>query len=262
MNVKSYHLIQHGWPAITGVSAAAASLEAGETRRPRRSETMWNRYPFLVMASATLACSTRSEQAPPASTETLGARTLAPTKPPLVPAEASAVVAFWKEAGPRIWFAKDPEFDRRFRERFADLHEAAAAGKLAGWLGTPTGALALCVLLDQYPRNAFRGTPRMYATDELARQVADAAIRAGHDRAVETELSLFLYLPFGHSENLADQERSVELAKRLGQPGLSHAERHRDIIRRFGRFPHRNPILGRTMKPEEQLFLDQGGFAG
>ena len=172
------------------------------------------------------------------------------------------VVDFWREAGPGLWFAKDDAFDRRFRERFLSAHEAAARGELAGWLATPDGALALVLLLDQFPRNAFRGTPRMYATDALAREVTAAAIDAGHDRAVEALMQLFFYLPFGHSEDLADQERSVALDRRLGQPDLSHAERHRDIVRRFGRFPHRNPILGRPMRPEEQRFLDDGGYAG
>jgi len=176
--------------------------------------------------------------------------------------EAIAVVNFWREAGPKLWFAKDDAFDRKFRERFLALHEAAARGELNGWLATEDGALALMVLLDQFPRNAFRGTPRMYATDALARELANTAIAAGHDRAVEPQLQLFFYLPFGHSENLADQERSVALNRRLGQPTLSHAERHHDIVRRFGRFPHRNPILGRTMRPEEQDYLDRGGYSG
>jgi uncharacterized protein (DUF924 family) len=118
------------------------------------------------------------------------------------------------------------------------------------------------LLLDQYPRNSFRNTPRMYATDAAARDVADAAITAGHDRAVEVGLQVFIYLPFGHSEDLADQERSVALAERLGEPTLTLAKHHRDIVRRFGRFPHRNPILGRPMRPEEQRFLNEGGFAG
>jgi uncharacterized protein (DUF924 family) len=178
------------------------------------------------------------------------------------PAEALAVVDFWRDAGPDLWFAKDAEFDRTFRERFMSLYEAAARGELSNWLKTPNGALALVVLLDQYPRNSFRDTPRMYATDADAREIADAAIAAGHDRAVEAELQLFFYLPFGHSEDLADQERSVALARRLGEPTLSHAEHHRDIILRFGRFPHRNWILDRQMRPEEQLYLDYGGFAG
>jgi uncharacterized protein (DUF924 family) len=178
------------------------------------------------------------------------------------PENAQAVVDFWCEAGPSRWFAKDADFDRRFRERFLSLHEAATRGELAGWMATPNGALALLLLLDQFPRNAFRGTPRMYASDAMARAVAAEAIDAGHDGAFPTELRLFFYLPFGHSENSVDQERSVALNRRLGQPNLSNAERHRDIVRRFGRFPHRNPILGRAMTPEEQRFLDEGGYAG
>jgi uncharacterized protein (DUF924 family) len=177
-------------------------------------------------------------------------------------AEAQAVVDFWHEAGPTRWFAKDETFDRRFRKSFLSLYQRAAHPKLVLWPAAPISALALVLLLDQFPRNAFRGTPRMYATDVIARKVARAAIAAGHDRVVHEALQLFFYLPFGHSEDLADQERSVALNRRLGQPHMSHAERHRDIVRRFGRFPHRNPILGRTMTQDEQRFLDEGGFAG
>jgi uncharacterized protein (DUF924 family) len=176
--------------------------------------------------------------------------------------EAAAVVGFWRDAGPRLWFAKDPDFDRRFRERFLALHEAAMRGELMPWMQTAEGALALLLLLDQFPRNAFRGTPRMYASDGFARVLADTAIRAGHDRGIEPDLRLFMYLPFGHSEQLADQERSLELARGLGEPHLGHAQGHHDIVERFGRFPHRNPILGRTMRPEEQKFLDAGGYSG
>lgn len=172
------------------------------------------------------------------------------------------IVEFWRAAGPNLWFAKDPDFDRAFRDRFLQQHEAAARGALAAWMARPEGALALLLLLDQFPRNAFRGTPRMYATDVLARQTAERAIAAGHDQAIEPELRLFVYLPFAHSETFADQERSVALVRRLGQPHLSHAEGHRDIVRTFGRFPHRNPILGRVMTPDEQQFLDAGGYAG
>jgi uncharacterized protein (DUF924 family) len=180
----------------------------------------------------------------------------------VTPDAAGEVVDFWQAAGPRLWFAKDPDFDRRFRERFLAWYAAAAAEDLVSWLATPRGSLALCLLLDQFPRNAFRGTPRMYATDVLARKVADLAIRAGHDRAVLPELALFMYLPFAHSERLADRERSVALAIRLGTSQLSHAEGHRDIVRRFGRFPHRNAILGRATTQAERRFLDEGGFAG
>ena len=178
------------------------------------------------------------------------------------PAEALEVVRFWQDAGPQLWFAKNPEFDRRFRERFLALHEAAACGGLAGWTASPYGSLGLLLLLDQFPRNAFRGTPRMYGTDAMARTRARAAIAAGHDQTVPVDLRLFMYLPFGHSEEIADQDRSVALSLSLGEPHLAHAEHHRGIVRRFGRFPHRNAILGRETTPEEQRFLDEGGFAG
>jgi uncharacterized protein (DUF924 family) len=177
-------------------------------------------------------------------------------------AQAWDVITFWEEAGPALWFAKDPEFDKRFRERYLSLYESAARGELAHWAQTPDGALALVLLLDQYPRNSFRGTPRMYATDDLARKIAADAIAAGYDRMAAEELQKFFVLPFAHSEGLADQQRSVELARRLGPDDLAHAEHHRDIVQRFGRFPHRNKILGRKSTPEEQHYLDNGGYAG
>src|SRR5262245_48313380 len=178
------------------------------------------------------------------------------------PRAALDVVAFWREAGPSMWFAKDDVFDRNFRDRFLDLHEAAARGELSTWEKTPGGALAVLILLDQFPRNAFRGTARMYATDATARAVADRVIVSGLDRAIEPQLRTFVYLPFAHSESLADQERSVALNRTLGQDNLSHAQHHYDIVSRFGRFPHRNLILGRTMRPEEQEYLDNGGYRG
>ena len=179
-----------------------------------------------------------------------------------IPAEAAALVDFWRMAGPQRWFEKDADFDRRFRERFLSLHEAATIGDLADWLATPKAALALVLLLDQFPRNAFRGTPRMYASDAMARDAAAAAIELGYDLAVEAELRTFFYLPFGHSESLVDQDRSVALNRSLGGPDLAYAERHHYIVGRFGRFPHRNRILGRPMTQEEQWYLDQGGFPG
>lgn len=178
------------------------------------------------------------------------------------PAAAEQVVTFWQDAGPDLWFAKDEAFDKRFRDRFLKLHEAAARGELQDWTATPNGALALVILLDQFPRNSFRGTSRMYETDESARRVADAAIAVGHDRHVPAELRLFFNLPFAHSEDLTDQERSVALARQLGEPNLTRAKHHYDIVKRFGRFPHRNPILGRQMTPEEQVYLDNGGYKG
>ncbi|RYZ02080.1 MAG: DUF924 family protein [Myxococcales bacterium] len=176
--------------------------------------------------------------------------------------EASSVLEFWKAAGHEAWFEKNPEFDARFRERFAEAHARAAAGALSSWLEAPLSALALVLLLDQYPRNAFRGTPRMYETDELAREAAKSAIARGHDRAVEPELQVFFYLPLSHSEDLGDQQRSVALHERLSPELQKHAVDHADIVQRFGRFPHRNALLGRVSTPEEREFLAEGGFAG
>ncbi len=172
------------------------------------------------------------------------------------------VAAFWAPLGHQVWFGKDPVFDRRFREAFAVQHGAAARGELMPWLATPEGALSLMVLLDQYPRNAFRGTARMYATDKLARIVADAALELGHDRAFGLDLRGFFYLPFGHSEHLPDQERSVLLCAELPEPAPSHSRGHRNTVAQFGRFPHRNAILGRPSTAEEDSWLAAGGFAG
>jgi uncharacterized protein (DUF924 family) len=176
--------------------------------------------------------------------------------------EAAAVISFWRDAGRTRWFAKEPEFDRAFRERFLTAHEAAARGELLHWTASPEKTLALILLLDQFPRNAFRGTPRMYDTDVLALGIARAAVDAGYDFKGASDLQLFFYLPFANSENLADQEQSVRLAQCLGEPSLSRAKGHRDIIHRFRRFPHRNRILGRETTEDEQRFLDEGGFAG
>ncbi|ELW9530042.1 DUF924 family protein [Burkholderia cenocepacia] len=175
---------------------------------------------------------------------------------------AQAVITFWIDAGPAQWFAKHPDFDRRFRERFLDTHLAAARRELDGWLSTPYGTLALLLLTDQFPRNAFRGTARMYATDALARQFAIHAYEHDQMAQVERPLRLFFCLPFAHSEDPDDQRISVELNGRLGQPWLSHAIGHREIVARFGRFPHRNALLGRETTRDEARFLASGGFAG
>ena len=175
---------------------------------------------------------------------------------------ASDVVGFWRRAGPQRWFAKDASFDRLFRERCIDAHRAAARRELDGWMQTPQGALALLLLTDQFPRNAFRGTAHMVATDALARHFARRAQRQGHSDAAEPPMRLFFCLPFAHSEDLADQDLSVRLHEALGEPWLSHAQGHRDIIRRFGRFPHRNRLLGRATTAGESAFLAAGGFSG
>lgn len=183
-------------------------------------------------------------------------------QPDIEAADAAAVVAFWRNAGPGRWFAKNEAFDREFGERFHQLHFAAARRHCDGWMAGAEGALALMLLLDQYPRNTFRGSGHMYATDPLARHYARQAQVAKHMSRVDADLQLFFCLPFAHSEELANQDLSVALNTRLGPTAREHAEGHRDIIRRFGRFPHRNAMLGRTTTAEEQRFLDAGGFAG
>jgi len=177
-------------------------------------------------------------------------------------ADAAAVVAFWRDAGPARWFAKDDAFDRDFRARFLDAHLAVARRELDGWSASAEGSLALLILTDQFPRNAFRGTPHMFATDALARHFARIALQASHMAQVEPALRPFFCLPFEHSEDLADQDLSVELHETLDASSQRWAALHRDIIRRFGRFPHRNALLLRTPTPEETSFLDAGGFAG
>jgi uncharacterized protein (DUF924 family) len=173
------------------------------------------------------------------------------------------IVRFWHDAGSDKWFKKDEAFDAEIRQRFFATHEAAAAGRLSDWDATPEGALALLILLDQFPRNLFRNDARTYATDPLARAVAARAVDRGFDANVDPELRGFFFLPFMHSEELTDQERCVALYRAAGDTeNLKWAEHHADIVRRFGRFPHRNKLLGRATTPEEQKFLDEGGFTG
>lgn len=176
--------------------------------------------------------------------------------------QAADVVRFWREAGYKAWFARDDAFDDSFRTRFAEAHAAAVRGELSAWEATPEGALALILLLDQFPRNCFRGSPRMFASDALAVTAADRAVAAGHDLATGEGLRAFFYLPYEHAEDMALQDRCVTLNQPLGGEWLRFAEIHRDIIRRFGRFPHRNELLGRETTPEELIFLNSGGFAG
>jgi uncharacterized protein (DUF924 family) len=178
----------------------------------------------------------------------------------ITPAE---ILAFWRAAGPDKWFEKDDAFDAEIRMRFLDTYTAAAAGRRAAWEEDADSALALVIVLDQFPRNMFRGDARTYAADSLARAVAERAIARGFDQCFPPVERRFFYLPYEHSETLADQERGVALNRAAGdEEGIKYAEIHADIIRRFGRFPHRNRILGRTTTPEEQEFLDAGGFAG
>ncbi|MFE1601001.1 DUF924 family protein [Methylobacterium sp. ID0610] len=165
------------------------------------------------------------------------------------------MLAFWRAAGTERWFTADPGFDRACHA-FLAAHEAASRGELAAWEAEPEGALALILLLDQFPRNLFRGTERAYASDAAALAAAGRALARGHDRAIEPAMRAFLYMPFMHAEDPAVQEQSLALFAALGDADqLASARRHRDLIRRFGRFPHRNPILGRPETPQERDYL-------
>ena len=175
----------------------------------------------------------------------------------------SDVVAFWKEAGPSKWFAKDDAFDALFRERFEAAHLAAARRELDDWAHSAEGVLALLILLDQFPRNVWRDTGHAFATDPLARMFALQALDAGLDRLVVHELRRFFYLPLQHAEDRALQNRSVALFQGLERPADDRwAEHHHAVIERFGRFPHRNRALGRETTAEEAAFLEQDGFRG
>ena len=173
------------------------------------------------------------------------------------------VLAFWRGAGPAKWFKKDAAFDTEIAARFFATYERAVRGELSDWEATADGALALTIVLDQFPRNMFRGDARTYAADALACDIARRALARSLDREVPRSDRRFFYLPFMHSEELADQEHCVTLAQGYGDDEFTkYAEDHADIVRRFGRFPHRNPVLGRSTTPAEQEFLDGGGFTG
>jgi len=182
-------------------------------------------------------------------------------------AQPGDILTFWRDAGPKRWFDKSDGFDAAIRLKFEPTHHAAARGEYDRWTLSAEGALALLILLDQFPRNLFRGSAHSYATDPLARSIAAEALARGHDQRFEPALRPFFYLPFEHSEDLADQDRSVALCEAMkaetGEEGfLKWAIGHRDVIARFGRFPHRNRALGRATTAEEQTFLDEGGFSG
>jgi uncharacterized protein (DUF924 family) len=173
------------------------------------------------------------------------------------------IISFWQLAGEKRWFSKDVGFDTDIRDHFETAHHCAARGELAYWEGSADGALALLLLLDQFPRNMYRGSAHAFATDPLARQTASRAIARGFDRVVDHTLRVFFYLPFEHSENHDDQARAIELCESMGDANhVKWALLHADIIARFGRFPHRNACLGRQTTPQEEAFLASGGFGG
>ncbi len=170
------------------------------------------------------------------------------------------VIDFWRDAGYDKWFNGGAAFDTACRERFLDTHFAAARREHEHWMDSADGALALLILLDQIPRNIFRGSAHAFATDPLALYHARRAVDAGLDARVDPTLRAFVYLPFEHSEDIADQRRSVALFDALGNDGYAkYARAHLDVIEKFGRFPHRNRALGRINTPEEQAWLDAGG---
>lgn len=180
-----------------------------------------------------------------------------------MPATPQDVLHFWRAAGPEQWFKKSARFDEAVRLKFEPVHHAAARGEYDAWAETAAGALALLILLDQFPRNLYRGSAHAYATDPKARAIARAAVARDFHREVEPILAQFFILPFEHSEDLADQDEGLRLAAELGDADTAKwCAIHRDIIARFGRFPHRNASLGRETTPAEQAFLDEGGFGG
>jgi uncharacterized protein (DUF924 family) len=178
-------------------------------------------------------------------------------------ANPSEVVEFWQSIGEKAWFARNDEVDQRIRGRFLGLHGKATRGELENWRRESLSCLALIILLDQFSRNLYRNDARAFTHDGYARAIATDAIVAGLNLRVEPQLAMFFYLPFMHSESIADQRRCVRLMHQLGNAeGLKFAIIHHDIILRFGRFPHRNPALGRHTTPAERAFLEAGGFGG
>jgi uncharacterized protein (DUF924 family) len=176
---------------------------------------------------------------------------------------AEAFLDFWLSHSDKVLYRADPKFDAQLRRRFRKTLEAARSGALDSWAETPEGALALVIILDQLSRNLHRGTPEMYGSDAKALSIAKQAIAKGFDRKFRKLKRRWFYMPFMHSENLADQERCIELCRESDiRRTLPYAENHAEVVRRFGRFPHRNKILGRPSTEAELAFLAAGGFAG
>jgi uncharacterized protein (DUF924 family) len=172
------------------------------------------------------------------------------------------IVAFWREAGPEKWFATDAAFDAEIADRFSVLHGAVAQGGHDVWAESGDGALALILVLDQFSRNLHRGSPLAFAGDFKALQIAKTALARGDDHAVSKDLQIFFYMPFEHSECLADQRTAIGLTHAMQNAHyLKYAHTHHDVIRRFGRFPHRNAVLGRHTTAAEKAFLEAGGFS-
>lgn len=167
------------------------------------------------------------------------------------------IITLWfSEPGKKYWYNSTPEMDEELRGKYSDLFHAAMKGELNQWQDTPEGSLALIIVLDQFPLNMYRGNAESFSGESQSREVAAAAIEQGFDNVLTEEQKSFLYLPYMHSESLADQDRSVELFTQAGlTEGLKWAEHHRDIVRRFGRFPHRNDMLVREGTSEEEDYM-------
>lgn len=175
------------------------------------------------------------------------------------------ILAFWlDEVGPKGWYSGGEELDQLVRDRFEEAHKSACEGTYSLWLTYPSGTLAYIILMDQFPRNMFRGTAEAFASDKVARAAAKAAIAKGWDRKIDEPARQFFYLPLVHSECLVDQDRAVRLIMtrmpETGEGNLLHAKAHREVIRRYGRFPNRNEALGRASPPAEESFLSDGGY--
>ncbi|MEM7289337.1 MAG: DUF924 family protein [Pseudomonadota bacterium] len=178
--------------------------------------------------------------------------------------QPSDILDFWTSVGSDGWWTRNDDLDREIIERFSELHSQAIDGKLDTWLKTGDGALAVIIVLDQFSRNMFRGSSRAFAQDAQALSIAKTAIASNLDEDARPDLKVFFYLPYEHSETIADQELSVKLQHSIGDEpeAMKAALQHREIIQRFGRFPHRNTVLGRHTTPAEQAYLDGGGFTG
>ncbi len=174
------------------------------------------------------------------------------------------ILDYWEQLGSKGWWVKKPAVDAEIHARFGQLHSQACNNELDDWLQTPDGTLALIIMLDQFSRNMFRGSAKSFAQDAKALSIAKEAVEKGFDYQSREKLRLFFYLPFEHSEMIEDQHRSIELLYSFNNSRdfMKAAIEHRDIIKQFGRFPHRNEVLGRQTTPEEQAYLDGGGFKG
>ena len=180
-----------------------------------------------------------------------------------LPSPRDVLVYWFEELTPREWFVKDDAVDEAIDRRFKALHETLARERPVAWTQTPEARLALVIALDQFPRNIWRGSAHAFATDPLA--LAQARILRDEADGFSDEMRLFAFLPFEHSEDMADQDEAVRLIEGLGEPGpdgktyADYARAHRDVIERFGRFPHRNAALGRESTDEERAWLEAGG---